>query len=276
MAVIAFWKNGDKESGQTTSLIAAATTMAIEHNYRVLAISTGYKEKAIEYSFFEQEKATVFNPNAGKVNVQSGIEGLSRIIQSNRGSKGIVPNYTRVVFRDRFDILSAPIAKDYKDYIEISQNYIKLIDLANMDYNLTFIDIDKRLPANVQKELLTKSDIVVINTNQALKSLENVVELKNKSSIFQKGNTMILIGRYDKYSKYSIKNINRLLKNETVAAVPYNTQFYEATEEGKVADYFLRCKTTRDKTDRNVLFMEEVNKTCNTILGKIQEVQMRR
>ena len=276
MAIVAFWKSGEKEAGQTVSMIATATVMAIEHNYKILAISTGFRDRAIEESFFEPTKVNIFNADANKGNMQSGIEGLSRIIQSNRGGSNIVPNYTKVVFRDRFDILPSPLTSEYKDYIQMSKNYISLMDLAKNDYNLVFVDIDKRLPAEVQKALLDKADVIVLNANQSVKHLEKLTELKAKSALFQKQNIVILLGRYDKYSKYNMKNMYRLLKKEKLAAVPYNTQFFEATTEGKVADYFLKCKTVTMKTDRNVLFMDEVNKTCDTILSKIQEVQMRR
>ena len=38
----------------------------------------------------------------------SGVEGLVKIIQSNRTSANIVSDYARVVFKDILDILPAP------------------------------------------------------------------------------------------------------------------------------------------------------------------------
>ena len=48
MAVIAFWSNEEKETGQTMSMVALSTYMAIEHNYRILNISTSFKDKTLE------------------------------------------------------------------------------------------------------------------------------------------------------------------------------------------------------------------------------------
>ncbi len=40
MAIITFWSNTEKETGQTMSIAAVAASMAIEHNYKILLIST--------------------------------------------------------------------------------------------------------------------------------------------------------------------------------------------------------------------------------------------
>ena len=40
MAIVTFWSECKKEIGQTSTAIAVATQMAIEHNYKILLIST--------------------------------------------------------------------------------------------------------------------------------------------------------------------------------------------------------------------------------------------
>ena len=281
MAVVAFWGNSEKETGQTLSTIAVATMMAIEHNYKILAVTTGFKDTTILESFWTPKKNSLLQRelgiNTGIQNIESGVEGLSRIIQSNRGRSGIVPNYVKVVFRDRLDVLQSPKTNDFKTYLEVAKTYPALLEIANTDYNIVLTDIDKRMPGEIQKEILNMADIIVITINQGAKSLEKVLELKEKSQLFQKENVLILIGKYDRFSKYNIKNISRYLKEKkNVSAISYNTLFFEATTEGKVVDYFLRNRNLTDKTDRNALFIEETKKTCNNIINKIQDVQKRR
>ena len=48
MAIISFWTEDDKETGQTSTAIAVATQMAIQHNKKVLLISTYENNKEIE------------------------------------------------------------------------------------------------------------------------------------------------------------------------------------------------------------------------------------
>ena len=43
MSVVTFWNDGKEQTGKTLSIAAISTYMAIEHNYRILIISTGYR-----------------------------------------------------------------------------------------------------------------------------------------------------------------------------------------------------------------------------------------
>ena len=53
MSVITFVNNLEEESGKTMSLVAIATYMAINHNKRILIISTTNKEDKINSCYFE-------------------------------------------------------------------------------------------------------------------------------------------------------------------------------------------------------------------------------
>lgn len=51
MAVITFCSNEIKETGQTLSMAAIASYMAIEHNYKILMISTGFNDLTWKIAF---------------------------------------------------------------------------------------------------------------------------------------------------------------------------------------------------------------------------------
>lgn len=53
MSVITFWSNGKEETAKTLSLAAIATYMAMEHNARVLVLSTNFKDTTLESCFWE-------------------------------------------------------------------------------------------------------------------------------------------------------------------------------------------------------------------------------
>jgi hypothetical protein len=57
--------------------------------------------------------------------------------------------------------------------------------------------------------------------------------------------------------------------------VPYNTLFFEASEEATVTEMFLKLKDIKDTNDSNYFFMEEVLKLTNNIITRLQELQMR-
>lgn len=278
MPIVSFWNNSSKETGQTLASVAVATTMAIEHNYKILEISTGFKDKTVEKCFWDNSKSKSISSMFGgrQPGMNNGVEGLVKILQSNRTGSNIVSNYARVIFRDRLDVLPSPDTNIIDMYNQITPYYAQLAEVANKEYNLVIIDIDKRMNKQDQNEILKKSDLIVVTLKQGLTELDEFLELRQTDPIFRGNNVILLVGKYDKFSKYNLKNISRYLReNNQISAIAYNTLFNEATEEGKVADFLLRFRGIEDKSDRNVVFMQQAKEACDNIIFKIQELQLR-
>lgn len=282
MSVISFWGNSEKETGQTIATTAVSTMMAFEHNYKILTISTGFKDKTMEEGFWPTNKTSGIQKILGVqsdnlVNMESGIEGLSRLVQSNRLRKGLIQNYAKVVFNNRLDVLVSPKTDNPKEYMEIAKTYPTIIEVASTDYNMVFVDVDKKMPIEIQKAILMKSDIIIVTIKQGLQGIDKLIDLIQKNEMFQGNNIMTLLGKYDKDSKYNAKNITRTLRQrKTVLTIPYNTIFFEASTEGKIVDYFLRFRGLSDKNDNNAIFVDETQRACESILEKIHEVEIKR
>ena len=276
MAIITFYSKEKKETGQTLSIASIASEMAIEHNYKILLVATGYKDKSLEDCFWVSGK-NAFKPElAGKnVGIESGIEGLTKILASNKTSPEIVKNYSRIVLKDRLDVLESPNATEYKDYANIASLYKDVLQVANRYYDLVFVDLSKQMPKEAEDEILKISDIVFVNLTQRLKTFDDFIELREQDNFYKKTNVMLAIGRYDKFSKYNNKNITRYLKEKKpLAVIPYNTLLFEACSERKIIDFFLNIRNL-DETDRNSIYRNEVKKFVSNILYKLQELQMR-
>ena len=278
MSIVTFWNNGNEQSGKTLSIAAVATYLAIEHNYRILVISTGYNDKSLENCFWQQQKTKkrsgLFGPNT-KLDLEEGISGLTKIMRSNKLSPDVVKNYTKTVFKDRLEILQA--YKDVKNqYPEIRNFYPEIISLANKHYDLVLVDLDKQVEDDISEAILRNSNLVVINLSQRITSINNFMESREQNQILQSKKTMLLIGRYDKFSKYNIKNISRYLgEKNKVSTIPYNTLFFEACEEATVPDLFLRLRKRIDADDRNAFFIEEVKRTTENIMYRLEDLQMK-
>ena len=280
MAIIAFWSDEKRETGQTLSLVALSTYMAIEHNYRILNISTNFKDNTLEdcYWNFQKEQALtskITGDQSGLIGMESGVEGLIKIIRSNKSNPNIVSNYSRPVFNNRLDVFCSPKTHEYKEYLEIARTYPEILQLANRNYDLVFVDISKRMDEEEKNKILEIADIIVVNITQRLTIIDKFLTLREENNFFKNNNVLLNIGRYDGFSKYNTKNISRYLKMKRgVMAVPYNTLFFEACSEGKVADYFLRLRSI-DEEDRNHTFIQEVSKMGKEIIYKLQELQIR-
>lgn len=278
MAIITFRSNELKETGQTLSLVATATQMAIEHSFKILIISTNFKDQTLENCFWELDKLnkpTINVPGRPAVGMDSGVESLVRVLTSNKTSTEIVKNYSKTILRDRLDVLLSPKTTDYQDYTRICDMYPEIMKLADKYYDLVFVDLSSRMHAKEAQDILNVSDVVMFNITQRLKNINDYMELKESEDFYKRRNIMLLLGRYDAHSKYNVKNVTRYLKEKRpILAIPYNTLYFEACSEGKVIDYFLKLKNI-DVEDRNYLFISETSRVDEAILYKLQELQMK-
>lgn len=279
MAVVAFWSEEEKETGQTMSMVALSTFMAIERSYRILNISTSFKDDTLEASYFDLDRQTnllkSISTNASQIGLESGIEGLVKIINSNKTSNNIISSYAKVVFNNRLDVLCAAKTSDYEEYLQICQTYPEILQIARNDYDIVFIDISKKMPEEQRNRILEMSDVIIVNITQRLQTIESFMKLREENPFFKKNNIILNIGRYDKFSKYNVKNVTRYVKErKDINAIPYNTLFFEVCSEGQVAEYFLRLRKI-DTEDRNYALMEELTRFSKDLIYKIQELQIK-
>ena len=278
MAIVTFCSNEIKETGQTLSLSAVATYMAIEHNYKILVVSTDFNDLSLENCFWEYEKIRTSGgiKKDQNIGIESGIEGLIKALNSNRTSNEIIKNYSRIVLKDRLDILLTPATKSYQEYTKIAENYVDILQVAKRYYDLVFVDLSKKMPRTETASILKLSDVVVINMTQRLKTIDDFIALREANEFYKRKNIMLLMGRYDRNSKYNTKNVTRYLKEKkTVLAVPYNTLFLEACSEGQIIEFMLKAKNVEDELDANNIFIKEVQSVDESIIFKLQELQMK-
>ena len=277
MSVVTFWNNGKEQTGKSSAIAAITTYMAIEHNYKILVISTGHKDSTIDRCFWEEKKLKrnlgLFGPNTN-IAMEDGVVGLETIMKSNRISPEQITNYTKIIFKDRLEIL--PSFKGEKiEYNELKTYYPDIINLANRYYDLVFVDLDEELGEELKNTILSNSNLIVANLSQRLTSINEFMKIREEKEILNSNKTLILIGRYDKFSKYTIKNISRYMgEKNKVSTIPYNTLFFEACEEAKVPDLFLRLRKI-DEEDRNSIFIEEVKRTSDNIIYRLQDLAMK-
>ncbi len=284
MSVITFVNNLDEETGKTMSLVAIATNMAIEYNSRILIISTTNKEDKIRNCYFEEtqikkNRKGIFGEIKETIDTENGIEGIAKIARSNKLTPELITNYTRVVFKDRLEVIFGTEKKyDDNDLQErdIEEEYVGLINIASMYYDKVFVDLDNNIDENIRQQIIDRSDLVIVNTSQNYNSLKKLKEEKEQSELLNSPRSLILIGRYDKYSKYNIKNITRFLEEKNkVLTIPYNTLYFEAVGEAGVPDLFLSLRKSIDSDDRNAIFIDEVKRASENIVYRLQELQAR-
>ena len=130
MSVITFVNGVEEETGKTMSLVAIATNMAIEYNNKILIISTTNKEGKLKSCYFEDKEVKkirlgLFGNNNSIVDNGNGIDGIIRIARSNKLTPEMITNYTRVVFKDRLEVLLGVNNSKEENEKEIAEEYLK-------------------------------------------------------------------------------------------------------------------------------------------------------
>lgn len=277
MPIVTFWSNNEKTIGQTVSAAAAATIMAMEHNYKVLLISVDAQNDSMENCFgaLQSNKEILKTILSGpQISLDTGINGLLKVAQSNRVSPEIIKDYTKIIYKNRLEVLYSSTNKEMP--VEEQIEYFKMIILnASKYYDHVFVDLKKGLKYKQILDILDVSNVIVLNTEQGTKTLEKFFKINEVQKYIKEYKIIWNICKYDKNSKYNTKNLTRTVwKKQTVYNVPYNTLLFEATSEGTLAELLLRIRTLKNEDENSQLFKEVKNLT-EGILLRYQEIRMR-
>lgn len=275
MSVVTFWNSIEKECGQTLSAIAIATYMAMEHNYRILLIDACFHDNTMEKAFWKKkENKALKELTGGKIDISSGAEGLISAVASNKATPEIITNYTRIVFKNRLDILLGLKTQIRQDHEKSMMLYKDLISTANKYYDIVFVDLSKGITRQSSEAILKISDVILYTMPPNLNNIDKFKELRlNKNSIVSSQKIMPLLARSDESSGYNVKNTSRYIKEKyTIATVPYNVRFMEATNEARTASFMTNIKLSKSALNVNGNFFEELGRTAQMVIDKIREV----
>lgn len=277
MPIVTFWSNNEKAIGQTVAAASTATVMAMEHNYKIILISVDFNNESMEDCFGAQQsnkeliKSLIKTP---QINLDTGTNGLLKIAQSNRVTPEIIKDYTKIIYTNRLEIIYSSSNKNIP--IEEQIECFKTIILnASKYYDHVIIDLKKGVREPKIFEILDMSDAIVLNTDQGTKTIGKFLQIPEMQKYIKKGKVLWNICRYDKNSKYNVKNLIRTVwKRQEIYTTPYNTMLFEASTEGQLAELLLKIRTMKTESENSELY-NEVKKLSEGILLKYQELRMR-
>lgn len=280
MPIVTFWSSTKRETAQTLSMLAIACHMAVENNTRILIVDTNFNDPTIKNAFFPEQdsstRKTIKLLNKGKLDIGSGIEGLSKLLASGKTSGEVITDYSKVIYKGRLEAILSYTPEDEMDKQRVKQTYKDLVKIAGQQYDYVFVDVAKGFDDQTTNDILNLSQVIVYNLTQRQRDINEYVKLKMENPLFKSGKVLPLIGRYDRYSKYTKKNIARDVgEKKEIPAVSYNTLFFENANEGQIGNYFLKFrKSLISSNDRNAVFIDEVANAADRLVFKAQEVLM--
>ena len=197
MSIVTFWSNTKKETAQTLSMLAIASYMSVEKNSRILMVDVNTNDKTIQNAYFnEQDTSTrkvIKKLSGGRMDIGSGIDGLSKLLASGKNSGESITNYSQIIFKGRLEVILSYISGVESDIQRVRNTYKDLVRLANQQYDYVFVDLPKGLGDPVTEEILAISDVIVFNITQRQIDIDNYVSLKMDNPIFKANNVLPLI-----------------------------------------------------------------------------------
>ena len=203
--------------------------------------------------------------------MDTGINGLLKLAESNRITPEIIHDYTKIIFKNRLEVLYSP--NNIIEGQKLMNTFKNIIINASKYYDYVIVDLQKGLNFSSQLEILDISEVVVANINQSIKEIEEFINTKELKNLWKK--VIWNISRYDEKSKYNSKNlIRKILKKQMIYEIPYNTLVHDAVESGDFIELLIRLKTLRDDGENRIL-MKKVEELVSGIRIKYQQTRSR-
>ena len=270
MAKVVFWSPEEGYSGCTHVALAVSSLMGISHKTSCLIIDANCNGKKIESSYTLYDD--LMNTN-GFSDSNMGMNAIMRLIKSNKLSPEVIQNYSKPVLKGRLDVMYSASANTDTEAREILSYMPLVVNNANENYDVTFIDLPKGATDDSVIKILSEANIVVCvipqevtKLNEAFKKINDIDALKNKTKL-------LVLGNYESCSKYNVFNIKLKYKiQDPIYVLPHNYLFADACNDGSVLDFLYKNINSPAK-DYNGEFIQKTTEIVNEItkILKIKE-----
>lgn len=268
MPIVSFWSTQDSAQVCSTATVAAVAMMIatkMKNKYKTLLTQTHYTDMSLESSFFNPDKRNKLDTS------DTGIDALDRLLRSNKLVPENIPNYATPILKGSLELLYGTFKNDTDSYSRILETMPIIIDYANQFYDIVLVDLNKGYETSEVNAILQKSDLIVLNMSQSKHMLKQIFKDMETLKILQEKPVIPVLGRYDRYSAYSEKNIARSFNyKKRIYTIPYNTQFFDSCNQGNAARFFIENANADMGTDRNGFFISEVANLTDAIIEAIK------
>lgn len=279
MPIVTFWSNTQKTTGQTVAISSVATSMAMDYSYKILLISADVNDNQLEKNFGINQNnegilKNLMSSKAG-IDLDAGIEGLLRLTRTNRLAPELIRDYTKIIINNRLEILYSPnlIGKDINELLDC---FSKIITNASKYYDYVFVDLKQGVNLPKIWQILNESDLVVFNSNQTVSSMKNFIRMQQSQNLFNSNRVLWNIGKFDSESKYNTKYLAKdIWKRDVIYTLDYNTGLFEATQEGRLANFLLDIRSSKGKSKNNYI-LDEARSLASGIINRLEELQRNR
>ena len=270
MPIISFWNPTESaQTGTTATMVAVANSIATRYpRYKMLLTQTHFSNMKMESSYFNTDKL------ASKGNLDditdTGVDALERLLRSNKISPESIQIYSKLKGTS-IEVLYGSFKNDKDSFNRVLETIPFMLEYATQCYDLVLVDLTKGTSVKEVNDILQKSDLIVVTLNQDKEVLKDMMKQFNSLKILQEKPVIPVFARYDRYLTYNAKNVVRTFnfkfdKRETYT-IPYNSQYFDACNDGKSLEFFIENMNADIATERNGYFISEAAKVADRVIN---------
>lgn len=271
MGQVVFCGDPNNQDASTSCLIACAALIGLEHSVRTLLAHTSRAGSMLEKAFTDKLSGEA-DPMARFTD--TGVDALERLVRSQRLTPERVQDYSTPILRDRLDLLRGTMKQEGGAAGADPAMLPAMMTCASRYYGLTLLDwsgfgrgVGGSAYSAEAEAMLHGADLVVVRLPQHTAALERYFAKRDWPEVLHAKPKLVVVGPYDRHSKYSMINIARRYKHkEPIYSIPYNTEFMDAINDRTVIDYFMRNRNASKRSD-NYFFMEEIRRLTTAIVS---------
>lgn len=261
---IVFWSPYHGQAGTTSNILAISLIAGMVNKKRVILTQTQFDMNNLEAPLVG---ANSKNKESLEYFRGTGIDALLRSYKASPLSLSDIENCCISFEGTNLSLLPGSSKTNKIHFDTEMENSIRgLFSHIEKFYDIIFVDVSSGVsPLSVK--IIKQCDLLVINLSQNIGVVNNYLANPVEGI---KGEVFYLFGNYDPNSKYNLsnlrrKNLKKIDKNGS-GAVPYNTSFLDAQNDGVVID-FLRDNLRTSKSDANKYFIERITSSTNKIIS---------
>lgn len=260
---IAFWSNVAGRSATSGNMLAVGIMSSVLYSLNTVMVQTDMRSKPIEEVFEGRKNDYMVHEDYSFYNRKGMNEIIDRSKLNLLNRETVETNMVNIKQTSLYYIPTARGDME-SDSVDSVNAYQKLMELLNgiSDLNLWDLSNGSCLSSST---IIDKCDVAVINLSP---DPVNIM-LPDDESILRKA--VFLIGKYDGYSRKSVKQICReygISKNE-VGVIPYNIRYHDAIDDGRAVPFIMKNIFSK-KQDANFDFINSLFKATNIILRKAE------
>lgn len=259
--VISCWSPYHGQCGTTLNSALLSSYLAVNSKHKILLTNTQYTKSNLETAFLKDN-----NNNNYDVFNDIGIDSVYRLAQSNKLTKDNISNYSKVLIKDKLDLLVGSKKSTDKLFNEILSEMDYILECMKESYNLIMFDVNSGLENSMTKAVLDESDVIIVNLNQNVKLLKDFFE--HYLELFKDKNLILVLSNYDDDLSLTKRYVKKLFSAKRhIYSIPYMTELKESHNNSNILKLISHNKLDLiDKDDKFFILMNELHVICEDIL----------